>query len=228
MINIFKITFILSLVFTIDEGLIYDLNFRGYNAGESMLSIKRDSTDIGFNYYLTSIIKTNKFLDRFYKIRDRVDVILNDEDFSIIKVEKKLNQGGKKTTFKSIIDQENLTASSNNKTISIPGKVFDPLGAIYYLRNQNIKVGDTFEFTTYDNDKLKNLFIVAKDIETISTSIGNFECIILTPQSKDGKLLKNKGAMTIWLSNDEKKIPVKIENRTNIGSMIMKLKNVIQ
>ena len=226
MINIFKIAFILSLIFTIDEGLIYDLNFRGYNAGESMLSIKRDSADIGSNYYLTSIIKTNKFLDRFYKIRDRVDVILNDEDFSIIKVEKKLNQGGKKTNFTSIIDQENLTASSNNKTISIPGRVFDPLGAIYYLRNQNIVVGDTFELTTYDNDKLKNLFIVAKDIETVSTSIGNFECIVLTPQSKDGKLLKNKGSMTIWLSNDEKKIPVKIENRTNIGKMIMKLKNM--
>ena len=222
MINIFRITFLLSLIFTIDEGLLYDLNFRGYNAGESMLSIKKDKS----NYYLTSIIKTNKFLDRFYKIRDRVDVILNDEDFSIIKVEKKLNQGGKKTNFTSIIDQENLTASSNNKTISIPGRVFDPLGAIYYLRNQNIVVGDTFELTTYDNDKLKNLFIVAKDIETVSTSIGNFECIVLTPQSKDGKLLKNKGSMTIWLSNDEKKIPIKIENRTNIGKMIMKLKNM--
>ena len=197
MINIFRITFLLSLIFTLDEGLLYDLNFRGYNAGESMLSIKKDSIDIESNYYLTSIIKTNKFLDRFYKIRDRVDVILNDEDFSIIKVEKKLNQGGKKTNFTSIIDQENLTASSNNKTISIPGRVFDPLGAIYYLRNQNIAVGDTFELTTYDNDKLKNLFIVAKDIETVSTSIGNFECIVLTPQSKDGKLLKNKGSICL-------------------------------
>ena len=226
MINIFRITFLLSLIFTLDEGLLYDLNFRGYNAGESMLSIKKDSTDIESNYYLTSIIKTNKFLDRFYKIQDRVDVILDDEDFSILKVVKKLNQGGKKTNFTSIIDQENLTASSNNKTISIPGRVFDPLGAIYYLRNQNIAVGDTFELTTYDNDKLKNLFIVAKDIETVSTSIGNFECIVLTPQSKDGKLLKNKGSMTIWLSNDEKKIPIKIENRTNIGKMIMKLKNM--
>ena len=226
MINIFRITFLLSLIFTIDEGLLYDLNFRGYNAGESMLSIKKDSIDIESNYYLTSIIKTNKFLDRFYKIRDRVDVILNDEDFSIIKVEKKLNQGGKKTIITSIIDLENLTASSNNKTISIPGRVFDPLGAIYYLRNQYIVVGETFELTTYDNDKLKNLFIVAKDIETVSTSIGNFECIVLTPQSKDGKLLKNKGSMTKWLSNDEKKIPIKIENRTNIGKMIMKLKNM--
>ena len=28
MINIFRITFLLSLIFTLDEGLLYDLNFR--------------------------------------------------------------------------------------------------------------------------------------------------------------------------------------------------------
>tara|TARA_Y100000741_G_C18092437_1_gene493352 strand:- start:38 stop:724 length:687 start_codon:yes stop_codon:yes gene_type:complete len=228
MTNIFKIIFFVSLALSIDEALLYDLNFRGFNAGESILSIKEDSTETGINYHLTSIIKTNKLLDRIYKIRDRVDVILNNTDYSLIKVVKKLNQGGKKTTFNSIINQENLTAVSNNKTISIPGKVLDPLGAIYYLRNQNIKIGDTFEFTTYDNDKLKDLIIIAKGIETISTSIGNVECIVLSPQTKDGKLLKNKGTMTLWISNDSKKIPIQIENRTNVGKMLMKLKNIKQ
>ena len=224
LINFFKTIIFISFIFSFNETLIYDLNFRGFNAGESILSIKSDTTDS--NYHLTSIVKTNNFLDKIYKIRDRIDVLLNNQDYSIIKVLKKLNQGGKKTNFKSIVNYNELTAASNNKTISIPGKVLDPLGAIYYLRNQDIKIGDIFEFTTYDNDKLKNLIIIAKGLETISTSIGNFECIILSPQSKDGKLLKNKGTMTLWLSNDEKKIPIKIENRTNIGNMVMKLKKM--
>ena len=226
MTNIFKIIIFLSFIFTIEETLIYDLNFRGFNAGESILSIKKDTTKIGINYHLTSIVKTNKFLDRIYKIRDRIDVLLNDEDYSIVKVIKKLNQGGKKTNFNSIVNHEKLTASSNNKTITIPGKVLDPLGAIYYLRDLDIKIGDTFEFTTYDNDKLRDIMIIAKNIETVYTDIGNFECIVLSPQSKDGKLLKNKGTMKLWLSNDQQKFPIKIENRTNIGKMIMKLKNI--
>ena len=37
--------------------------------------------------------------------------------------------------------------------------------------------------------------------------------------------MKNKGTMKLWLSNDEQKFPIKIENRTDIGKMIMKLKN---
>jgi hypothetical protein len=226
MTNIFKIIITLSFVLTLEETLIYDLSFKGFNAGESILSIKQDTTNAGFNYNLTSIIKTNKFLDRIYKIRDRIDVLLNGDDYSLIKVVKNLEQNGKKTTFKSTIDYENLTASSNNKTITLPSSVLDPLGAIYYLRNFDIRIGDTFEFITYDNDKLRDIIIVAKNIEVISTSIGRFECIVLSPQSKDGKLLKNKGSMKLWLSNDEQKFPIKIENRTNIGKMVMKLKNI--
>ena len=224
--NIFKIILLFGFILSLEETLIYDLKFRGLKAGESILSIKSDTTKENSNYHLVSVIKTNKFLDKIYKIRDRVDVLLNNKDYSIIKVLKKLNQNGKKINFSSIINYDELTASSNNKTISLPGKVLDPLGAIYYLRNQDIQIGDKFEFTTYDNDKLKDLIIVAKGIETISTTIGKFECIVLLPQSKDGKLLKNKGSMKLWLSNDDYKIPIKIENRTNIGDMIMKLKKI--
>ena len=226
MIKIFKTIIFISFIFTLNETLIYDLNFRGFNAGESILSIKLDTTTKDYNYHLTSIVKTNNFLDKIYKIRDRIDVLLNNKDYSIIKVLKKLNQGGKKTNFKSIINYDELTASSNNKTITLPGKVLDPLGAIYYLRSHNIKIGDKFEFQTYDNDKLKDLIIVAKKKEMITTPMGVFECIVLFPEPKNGNLLKNKGAMKLWLTNDEKKIPVKIENSTNIGKMIMKLKSI--
>ena len=221
-----KIIILLGFIFTMEETLIYNLNFRGFNAGESILSIKLDTIKEESNYHLISIIKTNKFLDKIYKIRDRIDVLLNDEDYSIIRVLKKLNQGGKKTNFKSVIDYETLTASSDNKITTLPGKVLDPLGAIYYLRSHDIKIGDKFEFTTYDNDKLRDIIISAKNIEMISTPIGEFECIVLMPESKDGKLLKNKGSMKLWLSNDSNKIPVKIENRTNVGKMIMELKKI--
>ena len=102
MINFFKTIIFISFIFSFNETLIYDLNFRGFNAGESILSIKSDTTDS--NYHLTSIVKTNNFLDKIYKIRDRIDVLLNNQDYSIIKVLKKLNQGGKKTNFKSIVN----------------------------------------------------------------------------------------------------------------------------
>ena len=47
-----------------------------------------------------------------------------------------------KKNFETIIDYEKLIASSNNKTIEIPGKVIEPLGSKYYLRNKDIKIKD--------------------------------------------------------------------------------------
>ena len=209
-----------------NETLSYDLNFMGMNAGESILSIKKSVVGESSVYHLTSTTKTNSFLDKIYKIRDQINVILDASDFSIQRVEKKMNEGGRKKLFKSIINYNDSTAVSNNKILKIPGKVLDPFGSIYYLRNKNINVGDIFEFNTYDNDKIKNIKVIAKKIEQVETSIGKYECIIIEPYIKNKISLNKKGQMKIWLTNNVKKIPVKIENITSAGTMTMILKDI--
>ncbi len=223
--KIFILLLCLMLSFE-NETLSYNLKFMGMDAGETILSIKKDTIAETEVYHLKSTTKTNSFLDKIYKIRNKINIILDINDFSIKKIEKKMNEGGKKKLFKSIINYDSLLAMSNNKTISIPGKVLDPFGAIYYLRKNEINISDIFEFNTYDNDKIKEVTVVAKKIETISTDAGNYECIMIEPYNKNGKLLKNKGSMKIWLTNNIKKIPVKIENQTSAGKMIMTLKAI--
>ena len=62
-------------------------------------------------------------------------------------------------------------------------------------------------------------------VEEIVVSAGAFNCLKIEPVSSDDKpLLKNNGEMRVWLSNDNIKLPVKIELKTNIGTMVMKLK----
>ena len=223
--KIFIICFCFIIGFE-DETLVYNLKFMGINAGESTLSIKKDTISETEVYHLISTTRTNSILDRIYKIRDKINIILDAADLSIRRIEKKMNEGGKKKFFKSIINYDSLQAISNNKTISIPGKVLDPFGSIYYLRKKEINISDVFEFDTYDNDKIKKISVVAKKIETVSTDLGSYECIVIEPYSKEGKLLKNKGSMKIWLTNNIKKIPVKIENQTSAGKMIMTLKAI--
>ena len=226
MINrLFVICFCFVISFE-NETLIYDLEFMGVKAGETILSIRKDIINKTNVYHLKSTTKTNSFVDKIYKIRDNIDVLFNQKDFSTIEVIKKINEGGKQKFFKSTINYDSLNAISNNKTIKIDGKVLNPLSSIYYLRNKDIKVSDIFEFTTYDNDKLKDIRVVAKNIEMISTPIGKYECIVIVPESKSGKLSKNKGSMKFWFSNDTLKIPIKIENVTKSGKMTMLLKSI--
>ena len=224
--NFIKYIIYIGLIFSFNETLIYDLNFMGIKAGETILSIKKDTINSNSVYHLKSTTKTNSFVDKLYKIRDEIDILFNQKDFSTIQVIKKIDEGGKRKLFKSIINYDSLKAISNNRTIKINGKVLDPLSSIYYLRNKDIKISDIFEFITYDNDKLKDVRVVAKKIETISTPNGNYECIVVVPEAKNGKLLRNKGSMKVWFSNNISKLPVKIEHITKSGTMTMVLKDI--
>ena len=64
-------------------------------------------------------------------------------------------------------------------------------------------------------------------LETVQVAAGTFNCLKVEPVSGDGKpLLKNNGQMRVWLSIDSLKLPIKIEQETNIGHMVMKLKKI--
>ena len=63
--------------------------------------------------------------------------------------------------------------------------------------------------------------------EAVQVPAGYFKCLRIEPVSADGTpLLKNNGEMRVWLSDDTHKLPVKIELKTNVGNLVMKLKEV--
>ena len=88
--KIFAICFCFIIGFE-DETLLYNLKFMGIEAGESTLSIKKDTIAEAEVYRLTSITKTNSLLDRIYKIRDKINIILDANDLSIKNMEKKMS-----------------------------------------------------------------------------------------------------------------------------------------
>ena len=113
----------------------------------------------------------------------------------------------------------------NDKTFKLAKPVYDPIAFIYYLRSQDLSLGDSFKFLSAGSGKVKEVIVNITKVENIKVSAGVFNCLKIEPVSSDGKpLLKNNGEMRVWLSNDKERLPVKIELKTNIGTMVMKLK----
>ena len=72
---------------------------------------------------------------------------------------------------------------------------------------------------------VKEIVINIISQEKITVPAGTFNCFIAEPFSPQGKsLLKNNGEMKVWLSIDSLHLPIKIEQNTNIGIMLMSLK----
>ena len=115
-------------------------------------------------------------------------------------------------------------AISKERTVKLPGNVYDPIGFVYFLRKQNLNIGDQYSFFSYGPKRINEVIVHVTGKEKITVPKGTYICYRIEPFSKHGEpLLKNNGAMRVWLSQDSLHIPIKIEQTTNLGNMIMQL-----
>jgi len=208
------------------EELIYSVSFRYLSAGNASITFQNDSLDGNHVYQLETFIKTNKFLDRFYKIRNKTSILIDINDYSILKIDKDIKEGNYKRKFAAYNEGDSLLVWKNsNYKINVP--VYDPIAFIYFLREKDLFLKDKFTFSSAGAMGIKIVEVNVTQKETIKVPAGTFKCLKIEPRSPINKtLLKNNGEMKVWLSNDEKKIPVKIEMKTNIGNIIMKLEKL--
>ena len=208
------------------EVLHYSAGFRFFPAGRAELSFISDSLNGEQVYVLYTSIKTNSFLDNFYEVRDETLSWLNVEDFSLLKAVKKIREGKYHRNHSAHISGDSLLIW-NKKYFTITDPVYDPIAFIYFLRSQKLSLGDTFHFLSASEKKIREVGVNITGKESINVSAGSFDCLKVEPVSSDGvPLLKNNGELRVWLSNDDIKMPVKIEMKTNVGTMVMKLKEI--
>ncbi len=56
---------------------------------------------------------------------------------------------------------------------------------------------------------------------------GTFECLVIEPYLKFEGLFKHQGQMHIWVTDDERKVPVLIKSKIVIGSIDVVLRDAI-
>ena len=213
------ISIIIFITFCMSETLLYDLNFAGIPAGESSLSMSLNEDII-----LNSKTKTNKTFSKLLKFQESIILTLDSTDFSTKKIQKKTRQGKDRKSFQAVINYDaaidTSIAVSKNKTMKIKGKVYNPFGVVYFIRNQKIKLNSSYNFKTYDNDKERNLPVIANRMENIKVSSGEYNCFVIEPKEK-----LSKGSIRIWFDQITQ-IPVQIEMKNKIGTLKMMLKKI--
>ena len=105
--------------------------------------------------------------------------------------------------------------------------VFDPIGAIYYLRSLPLTIGDEIHLTIFDGRRLRKIAITVSGIEQIKVPAGEFECLVLKPTPLDNKRLTSAdGILHLWLTDDRRRIPVRIEQKAGFGTIVLRLAEV--
>ena len=127
-------------------------------------------------------MKTNSFLDVFYEVRDEIQSWLDPEYLSLKKTILTIREGRFHRDHQSIIQGDSI-AVSGNKTKNIPGRVYDPVSFVYYLRNQDLSLGHSYKFFSYDWKKIREVIVNITTKETVRVSAGIFNCLKIEPVS---------------------------------------------
>ena len=88
----------------------------------------------------------------------------------------------------------------------------------YYVRNQDLAVGDTLLINVTVDGKSVVTKVLVHRIESIKTIFGKTECLVIEPVMVSEAVFKQTGRIQIWLTNDDSKIPVKMESKVTFGS----------
>lgn len=206
------------------EKLDYRVGYKFITAGSATFEIlpqpvkknNRDCYDIRFE------VRSLESLEWLYSVRDRYRTVLDVSGIFPWEFNQSLREGGYSRDFNATLDQANHTARTNEGDFSITPYIHDIVSAFYYVRTQNLRSypnGGVMQLRNFFNKECYDLGVKILGIQTIEVEAGKFRCIVVEPLIKEGGLFKSDGRILIWLSDDERKIPVKVSSKIPIGSI---------
>jgi hypothetical protein len=124
---------------------------------------------------------------------------------------------------KSILDEKNLV-NGQTKHVEVPisGCLTDLLSGIFYASSQPMEVGKTFVLPVVDAMHTVVVTMRVEAREEVKTPLGTFKTIRVQPTA-DAGVVKNRGNIWIWYTDDERHLPVQMRARLFWGTITFRL-----
>lgn len=206
------------------EQLKYDIGYKFITAGNAIMQVLPEpiAIDGAECYDIRFEVRSLKSLDWLYRVRDRYRTALDVHGLFPWLFEQKIREGNYKRDFEARLDQRNLIGYTNNGEFEITPFTHDILSAFYHVRAMDLKSmhkGDIIELKNFYKKKTYDLNVKILGRERISVEAGTFDCVVIEPLVVEGGLFKSEGSIIVWLSDDERKIPVRVRTKVVIGAI---------
>ena len=212
--------------FHVGERFVFSVVYGFVQAGEATMSVAALDTIRGHPAYrLETVASTNEIFSTFYKVDDHVVSHMDASGLYSRHFKKSLREGSYRKDLEVYFDQEKgLARYAGEDSLETLPETQDVLSAFFFLRSKDIRVGEVYSIPCHDNRKNYPLEVKVIRREKVAVPAGKFECFVVEPKLKSGGLTKKEAKMFIWLTSDERKMPVRMETRLKIGSIAAKLK----
>ncbi|MFC1863018.1 DUF3108 domain-containing protein [Thermodesulfobacteriota bacterium] len=219
------------LPFNPGEKMIFRVKWEFVPAGKAILEVMPfESVNGKQSFHFVFTARTNKYVDFFYKVRDRVDSYV-DIKMTRSVLYKKEQKGNSKQDIVVTFDWKNRLAhysgpdNHQEPIIILPG-TFDPLSVFFAYRLYDLN--KTTKVITPVTDGKRCVLGNAERIkkERIKVLAGEYDTYLVEPEMEniDGVFKKSKNAkLQIWVTADDRRIPVQIKSKIAVGSFVAEL-----
>ncbi|WP_369048102.1 DUF3108 domain-containing protein [Tenacibaculum sp. UWU-22] len=210
------------------EWLRYKMSYSGFlRAGSATLQVKEETLNGKKVYHTIGKGWTSGPISWFFKVNDNYQSYFDKETIKPYLFKRKIDEGGYKINRQTIFNYQTNKANikdiiKKTDTIVPIGDIQDMISAFYYLRNQNLdilKAGDELQVNMFFDGKTFPFRLKFLKTEILKTSYGKIKTMVFKPFVQAGRVFKENESVTIWITADGNKIPIKIKASLAVGSL---------
>lgn len=217
--------------FPVRQTLTFTVDWRVFTAGTAVFHLEQQ----GEQEKITATADTIGAVTMLFPVVDRFQSGTDTRTGCSTGFSKQLSEGRRKVSSDLTFDagagkqtqtEKNLVkGTQKTQTASIPACVTDSLSAIFYAASQKLDVGHDVGFPLADSMRTVTVIMKVEGKEEVKTPAGTFQTVRVQPTAEEG-VVKNRGNIWIWYTDDARHMPVQIRARLFWGTITFRLQSV--
>ena len=215
--------------FQIGEQLTYEISWLNITAGTAVMAVSDAGMDRDRSLakFITTA-QSRPAITTFFPVDNRVESIVDLATLLPEHLLFKRREGKKKEDLEYTFHQKEGTVTVVKKgvteTVDMPPGTQDVISCLYFARRElSLQSGSSLTLNVYHDHKNRKVDVRVEEIETISGHWGDIETARVLVVMPFQGLFLNQGNIRVWLTNDDRRIPVRMKAKIIIGSIVADL-----
>mgnify|MGYP006144607841 CR=1 FL=1 len=215
--------------YDVGEWFKFRIHYGFINAGYATLEVKEAVKNNKKVYHAVGKGYTVGMSRFFFKVDDNYESYFDKITNKPYQFVRKIDEGGYTKNQEGFFNQDNNTVlvkdykKKKENTFPVTENVQDILSTFYFLRNHpnidKLKVGESVIVDMFFDDEITKFKLKYVGRQDITTKFGTVSCMIFKPLVQTGRVFKEKESLTLWITDDDNKVPIRIKADLAVGSL---------
>ena len=211
--------------FFVGEELRFEVRWMGLLAGNARMAVSgrvsRNGHDV---YHIRSVAESSPFFSLFYYVYDQGETFVDVQELLPWYYHLDQREGSRAVQRTVTFDhQRGVAIHTKNQEapqeVKVPAGVHDSLSSFYMLRTLPLRVGQSIQLHTFANGKTYDVEVQILRREKVEAYWGPVDALVVRPQMRFQEILRQKGEVLIWVTDDDRHLPIRMRTAITVGSI---------